>query len=129
MAYATVEDLEKRWRELDKHDRVRAEALLDDAGAKIDSEWARFSIVPDDVLKRAALAVSCSMVGRAMSAPNDIWGATQTSQTAGVYTVSSSSSSGFGNLYFTKEERLQLGIQANATQKVCFIPCNDQDER
>lgn len=129
MAYASVDDLEMRWRELDEHDKVRAEALLDDAAVKIDSEWARFGIVPTEKLKRAALAVSCSMVGRAMSAPNDIWGATQTSQTAGVYTVSSSSSLGFGNLYFTKEERVQLGIQTNASQKVCFIPCMDRDER
>ena len=49
MAYATIEDLEKGYKDLDADDRVRAETLLDRAAVIIDTIAAKD--VSDDAKK------------------------------------------------------------------------------
>ena len=60
MAYATVSDLEARWRALNEDEQARAEVLLEDAATYLD---ALVSIDPDDEEQQKVLSrVSCSMV-------------------------------------------------------------------
>lgn len=60
MAYATTEQLERRWRALSPNERTQAETLLEDASAIIDT----YNPKADD----AILSIVCTnLVRRAMS--------------------------------------------------------------
>ena len=109
MAFATVEDLEARWKPLDDDQQAVAEALLDDAAAIIA---ATVPIREDDELQAAVLkAVNCSMVKRAMfAADGGTPGITQGSMTADVYTQSWTFSNPSGDLYLSASERRALGV-------------------
>lgn len=60
MAYATVEDLEKRWRKLTPSERTTAETMLDDASVIIDT------YVKGDADFNLLGIITCNMVRRAM---------------------------------------------------------------
>ena len=62
MAFATVEDLEARWRTLTPEEQAMAAVLLDDAAVKL-SEW---EIDGDEKQAAKLKIVSCDMVKRAM---------------------------------------------------------------
>lgn len=111
MAYATVDDLEARWRPLSTAEQDRAEVLLDDAAVYLsalvtvddsDQEQA-------DVLK----VVSCSMVQRVMSSDVDTFGVSQASMTAGSYTQSMTFANPSGDFYLTAMEKRLLGIASS----------------
>lgn len=111
MAYATVDDLEARWRPLSTTEQDRAEVLLDDAAVYLsalvtvdDSDQAQA-----DVLK----VVSCSMVQRVMSSDVDTFGVSQTSMTAGSYTQSMTFANPSGDFYLTAMEKRLLGIASS----------------
>ena len=103
MAYATVADLEARWKALESGQASVAEALLDGVAVLIDSYG-----TPDE---DAALTVSCTAVRRAMSV-NDmgLYGVTQSSMTAGSYQQQWTYGNPTGDLYLTKAERRMLGF-------------------
>ena len=107
MAYATISDIETRYRTLSESEKTIAEALLDDAAVMIDKVASESAT--DDQKK----VVSCRMVIRAlpqdgMTAPI---GATQGSMTALGYTESWTISNGAANeLYFSKEDKKLLGV-------------------
>lgn len=123
-AFATVADLEARWRVLDESEKLRAEVLLDDASVRITTAWKKVQIEPDEDLKLSAKAVVCAMVSRVMSASADLYGATQASMTAGPFSQSTSfGSTGLGNMFMTKEEKQELGI---GSQKVHFATAKIQ---
>ena len=104
MAYATVSDLEARWRPLAQSEQAVASALLDDAAVLIDSHGEPKS---DD----AAKVVSCMAVRRSMSAAeSDAFGVTQASMTAGSYQQQLTYANPGGDLYLTKQERAMLGF-------------------
>lgn len=104
MAYATVEDLEARWRTLDSDERAVAEALLADAAAYIDA-WGTPSSA------QAALVVSCNMVKRSMAAAGtDAFGVGQASMTAGSYQQQWTYANPSGDMYITKAEKKLLGF-------------------
>ncbi len=106
MAYATVSDLEARWKTLDAQEEAVASTLLEDAAVLIDSMGTPRS---DD----AARVVSCYMVRRAMSSQAaDVFGVTQTSMTAGSYQQQWTYANPGGDLYLTKAERSMLGLGA-----------------
>lgn len=67
MAYATVKDLESRWRFLTPSESERAETLLDDAEV-ILGRYERDENL--DLLK----VISCNMVKRAMETDGDAFG-------------------------------------------------------
>ena len=106
MAYATYQDVEAGFREMDADERALCTALLDEAATIIDT----FGKTDDaDVLK----LVSCRMVRRAigdgggMSVP---MGASQGSMSAGGYSQSWTLASGStGELYISKLEKGLLG--------------------
>lgn len=106
MAYASVSDIEARWRVLSSDELSRATALLEDAATIIDA----YCTVEDC---DAARVVSCNMVIRAMSASSmDAFGLSQSSMTAGPYTQSWTYSNPSGDMYLTKAEKKMLGISA-----------------
>jgi len=103
MSYATVEDLEARWRELSESEQAVAQVLLEDVAVLIDSYGEPSN--PD-----AAMVVSCSAVRRAMQASaTDLYGVSQASMTAGSYQQQWMYANPSGDLYLTKAERRMLG--------------------
>lgn len=111
MAFATVDDLEARWRPLTAAEQDRAEILLDDAGVFLS---ALVAVDPVDEEQAAILKmVSCSMVQRVMSADVDTVGVSQTSMTAGSYTQSFTYSNPSGDFYLTAMEKRMLGIASS----------------
>ena len=104
--YATVDDIEARWRPLSTADQTRAAALISDATVMIDS-----LVTIDDTTLDRANVVCCNMVIRAMSASqSDSFGLSQSSMTAGPYTQSWSYANPSGDMYMTKMEKRMLGI-------------------
>lgn len=107
MAYATIEDVEKGYKDLNADERVRAEALLDRAAVIIDTVAAK------DVSDDAKKLVSCNMVTRAiasLSGSDGIpIGASQGTQTGLGYTSSYTFGAGSsGELYLTKMDKRLL---------------------
>ncbi|MBQ1468714.1 MAG: hypothetical protein IIZ27_09580 [Solobacterium sp.] len=108
MAYATVEDVEKGFRELDADEEEKCEALLDEADVLIDA-------VASSASADAKKVVECRMVRRALgdgSSGNAFpLGSTQGSISALGYSQSWTVSGGStGELYIGKTERQILGL-------------------
>ena len=107
MAYATISDIESRYRPLSESEETVATALLDDAAVMIDN------IASEGTTDDKKKIVSCRMVIRAlpqegMTAPI---GATQGSMTALGYTESWTMGNGsVSELYFSKEDKKLLGV-------------------
>lgn len=103
-AFATVKDLESRWRALNGNEPKQAEALLFDAAAIITSAMNQSGIAidEDDEVQAANLVrVSCAMVQRAMAQ-----GDGEQSHAWGGNLVMNPS----GDLYLSKADRKSLGI-------------------
>jgi hypothetical protein len=101
-AFATVKDLESRWRVMDSAEKKRAEVLLQDAAAIIASEMKYSGVKVDgyDKEQNANLVrVSCEMVLRVMEpdVPQEAWG-------VGAVVPRPSA------LYVSKQEKKSLGI-------------------
>lgn len=109
MAYATIEDIQKRiTRELSEEEKKVCEALLDDAAVIIDS----YNAGADAEAKQV---VSCRLVIRAIGdgSESDIpIGATQGSQSALGYSQSWTigGSGSVGELYLGRLEKKLLGL-------------------
>ena len=116
-AFATVDDLEKRWRNLDDTEVEQAQTLLTDATAMLMSKLKRHGVTidsEDEVQANNLKEICCAMVRRCMNAPQDAFDATSISQGAGVYSQSFSFSNASGSLYIKKQEAAILGC----TQRV-----------
>lgn len=109
MAYATVDDLEARYRVLTEDEAERAAVLLNDAAAMLD---ALVRVDPSDSEQAELLKiVSCNMVMRSLLASdNGALGVTQQSMSADIYTQSWTFSNPSGDMYLTKNEKRLLGI-------------------
>lgn len=124
--YATVEDLEARWRTLTADERDRAGVLLEDAAVRLDA-----SCPPSDPPTAQELAarkiVSCEMVKRAMaSSAGGVSGVGVTSiqQGAGPYQETVQFSNPTGDLYLSKSDRKLLGCGA---QVAFTVPMANDD--
>ena len=104
-AFATVDDLEKRWHALASEERGKAEALLDDASDLIRSTCPLWAEASAATLKR----VCCAAAKRAMLSGDGIAGISQHTETAGSYSESYSYSNPAGELYLTASEKAALG--------------------
>lgn len=104
MAYATIEELEARWRPLDDSEKAVAATLLDDAAVYLDK------LAPGaaaDALK----IVSCNMIKRAMATTgNDLFGVSQGTISADIYSQTFTYSNPAGDMYLTKQDKALLGI-------------------
>lgn len=111
MAFATVADLEARWRDLTEDEEARATVLLDDATAYLQ---ALVEVDPDNETQAANLKmVCCNMVKRAMtSAASDAFGVTDATATMGPFSQHVAYANPSGDMYVLKSERILLGIGA-----------------
>ena len=109
MAFATVADLEARWRDLSDAEEAQASVLLDDAAAYLQ---ALVEVDPDNEVQAANLKmVSCNMVKRAMSSSaSDAFGVTNTTATMGPFRQQVAYANPSGDMYVSKSERAILGI-------------------
>lgn len=103
-AFASIQDLESRWRIMDSREKAQAAVLLQDAAAIILSALTRANVEIDsenDVQRANLVRVSCSMVQRAMAQGDGeqqhAWG--------GNLVVNPS-----GDLYLSKADKRSLGI-------------------
>ena len=105
MAYATVQEVEAGFKELDADEKAVCTQMLEEAAVQIDSYNA-------EAASEKKKVVSCMMVRRAMSNAGVMpMGATQGSMGAGGYTQSWTIGSGSaGELYVSKAERRILGV-------------------
>lgn len=120
-AFATVSDLEKRWRALDEDEKGCAEALLADASAFLRSEFARCGkkVEDGDELLAANLRrVTCSIASRCF--PSDADGITQMTVTTGPFSRNRTFANPSRDMYLTKQERMTLGLPQRR-QRIGFI--------
>lgn len=108
-AYATVADVEARWRPLSADEAVRADALLEDASQILRDE---FEITPEyEVEKSSTLTrIVASMVIRAMTGGIDLAGVETVTAGTGPFSESRKFSNPNAALYLTRAERKQLGL-------------------
>lgn len=112
-AYATVDDLGKRWRTVSASEKERVETLLSDASALIAAEAARVGLSfdkPDPVTAANLTAITCEVVKRAMLAPIDQAPYTQQGVNVGEFGMSLTYANPTGDLYLTSSEKRRLGI-------------------
>lgn len=111
--FASLEDLEVRWRSLSGDEAKRAGALLEDATAMLAGELNKAGVkveAGDEVQAANLRSVCCAMVRRAMDSCED--GAySQTSMTAGPYTQSWTPANPNGDMYLTSTEKRTLGLR------------------
>lgn len=109
MAYATIDDLQARWRTLTEAEATRAQVLLDDAAVRIDRKGTVDT--GDTLMLEAAKIVSCEMVKRAMNAPVDQPALSQSTMSAGPYSETFSYVNPTGSLYILDKELDLLGFK------------------
>lgn len=111
MAFATVDDVQARMLEhtLNDQERKWVGVMLDDASTKL-STAVRVDVT-DDLQADLLRMVACNMVIRAINPMlAQMTGVTQTSTTAGSYSQSMTFANATGDLYISREEKVQLGI-------------------
>lgn len=111
MAFATTDDYEARYGAVS--DTARLDILLDDAGAFLESELARYGKAVDesDELQAAALLrISCRLVHDMVDAATDMGGVSQSSITTGPFSGSWTFANPTGAFKLLKSERGTLGL-------------------
>ena len=125
MAYATAAEYKAVYTEDADIDNTRLSAILDEASDTIDGELANAGVTLEDweseyasLVKRICMKVAHRSVG------NDgfgevPYGTTQVNMSAGSYSRGFSfGSEGFGDVFLTRNEKLQLGI---GRSKACVL--------
>ena len=122
--FATVKELELRYRLLDDPEKERAETLLSDASAILRAEFSRAGEMIDesDEIQSANLVrVCCSMVRRVLSSgPLD--DVSSVNRMAGSYSEQRAFANPTGDMYITKNERRSLGLPLRKQRIACFNP-------
>lgn len=129
-AFATIEDLELRFRPLSQQEKGKAEALLCDASALITIELAEagLSVNKDNATQAAALkSVSCAVVRRALAC-GDGGSVSQTSVTTGPFSRQFTYANPTGDLYLTKQDKRLLGIPQSGDGFAFIAPSIDRGE-
>lgn len=122
--FATVDELETRYRLLSDTERERASTLLSDASALLRAEFVRAGkeIDEEDELQQANLVrVCCSMVKRVMASGLDE-DVSSINRMAGSYSEQRTFANPTGDMYITKNERRALGLPLRKQRVNCFIP-------
>lgn len=104
-SFATVEDLEARWRGLSGTETSRAEALLDDASDLIRTLAPDWRDLGEGLLRR----VTCQVARRAMLAA-DVGEVSSMQEQTGPFSTQVSYANPQGDLYLTRLEKIQLGL-------------------
>jgi hypothetical protein len=120
--FATLDDLQQRFRTLSIDEQTRASALLEDASNIIRQEFdicGREIDLANSVLKGNITYVCCAMVKRVIA--NGVAGDyTQYSQTVGSFNEQYTFANPQGDMYLTAAERRLLGIPKHRS-KIMFI--------
>ncbi|OTA27233.1 hypothetical protein B9G54_01560 [Alloscardovia macacae] len=104
-SFATVDQLQARWRPLTASESNRAQVLLEDASDKIRTDYpSAIHSATSTTLER----IVCQMVKRAMLAVEERMGVRQMSQTTGSFADSWTFTNPDGDLYITSSERASL---------------------
>lgn len=119
MQYATVTDLEARWRPLSTAEKDRASVLLEDAATRIDAA-APLGDDPAPIELSMREMISCEMVKRAMASGTG-QAVTQESQTAGPFNAQWTFSNPTGDLYLLRAERQLLGVVVQRAGNVSLL--------
>ena len=107
MAYATIEELALRWRDLSPKEQVIAGQLLDDAAVIIDAAAGdRLESIDTALLS----IVSCDMVRRAMMANGNSFALGSVNDTAEAWTPYEAAGSVAAGLWLTYDNKRLLGI-------------------
>lgn len=113
-AYASIEDLQARWRPLSGDDEMaRAKQKLEDASLIVDEECRRAGVLldaADDLTKDVLSLTVCEMAKRAMMSPANQAPITQAGVTVGPFNQSLTYANPTGDLYLTSAEKRRLGI-------------------
>lgn len=113
-AYATVEDLQARWRALTEEETTRANTLLLDASVHLKTLLnRRYSedYTPDELMSENLKMVCCAIVMRSMNVRTGFFGMSQVSTTAGSYSQSYTPINSSGDMRLTAEELKLLGLK------------------
>ncbi|WP_442972483.1 Gp19/Gp15/Gp42 family protein [Rhodococcus sp. BH5] len=124
MGYATVSDLESRWRPLESAEAVTASALLEDAAVMIRAACPDVDVRIDAGLldPSVPVIVSCRMVKRAMSAPDGFEGVSGFNQSAGPFSQNLSFANPAGDMWLGKPDRKLLGCSTQRAFMVDLLP-------
>lgn len=126
-AFASVEDLEARWRVLTDDEKTKAETLLLDASVHLQTLMNRkFGVdaTPDTLMKENLKIVCCAIVMRSMNVKQVFFGMEQVSTTAGSYSQSYTPINSSGDMRLTSEELKLLGLKGSNVGFV-FPFCKD----
>lgn len=105
--FATVSDLESRWRGLSEAEQARAEVLLADASALIRDTVPDWPQISDETSR----AICCAVVRRAMSVDVGLPdGVSSFNETAGPFSQQMSFANPTGDLYLTRAEKARMGV-------------------
>lgn len=112
--FATVADLEARWRPLTVTEQETAGVLLEDASSMLRANCAdvdaRIAAVPPALDSGVARMIVCAMVKRSMIGGADAGpGVGSVQDTAGPFSRSVNYSNPMGDLYLSKQEKRMLG--------------------
>lgn len=126
--FATLDELETRYRVLDADESKRAVALLDDASFVLRREFELAGVeinAADEIQAHNLSAVCCSMVKRVLA--NGVAGDyKQYSQTAGSFNEQYTFANPQGDIYLTSQERRLLGIKKRRTRVAFLRPRKDE---
>lgn len=132
--YATIEDLESRYRTLTTEERAKAQVLLEDVSVKIRQEFKRHhkDIPTDEDGIYSLKIVSCSVVKRVMSSPgfDDNIGADikEYRTDVGILSETYGFSNPDGSMYFTKDELKMLGLYRDgAITTIPYLDCEENE--
>lgn len=120
-AFATVEDLEARWRTLTDEEKTRASVLLNDATAHLQAiinQRLGEYFLPDALMLENLKAVCCNVVMRSMNIKQGFYGMSEVSATAGPYSQSFTPINSSGDMRLTDEELRLLGLKG---QRASFV--------
>lgn len=123
-AFATVDDLQNRWRALKPAELEKAQTLLEDAAAFLRAEFKLCGKTIDDEDELLAVnlkVISCAMVKRIM-ANNFDSDITQTSITAGSFSQQMTFANPTGDFYLRDQERRLLGIPKKKVKMAFIMP-------
>lgn len=111
--FATIAELETRWRPIAAADKDRAKTKLSDASVIVARECKRAGVdldVSDELAAADVSMIVCEMVKRAMIAPVDQVPVSQSGITAGPFSEQQTYINPTGDLYLTNGEKRRLGI-------------------
>ena len=124
-AFATVQDVQDRWRALTPTEQTQASNLLDDAAVIIRSECPDVdSRIDDGVLDPGGpLLVSVRLVKRSMqSMTAGLDNVNRLDNTAGPFSTSATFANPHGDMFLTKADRKLLGCSGQSAHMIDLAP-------